>query len=114
MSIENFKKYGQKVAEDKEVRAKAKEIGINHIDGQIAYAKTLGLEFTVKDMEELAREAGISVDELSEEDLEKVAGGFFVGPATLVPTVAPVITVIAPAISIPTIPSSMTTASRNW
>jgi predicted ribosomally synthesized peptide with nif11-like leader len=77
MSVENLKKYGQMCAEDEKVRAKAKEIGNQDIDGQIAYAKSLGLEFSKEDMEALAKEAGVEgKDEMNEEDLKKVAGGF--------------------------------------
>lgn len=76
MSVEDLKKYGQMAAENEEVREKAKSIGLQDIDGQIAYAKTLGLEFTKEDMEALSKEVGAGQsDELSEEDLEKVAGG---------------------------------------
>jgi predicted ribosomally synthesized peptide with nif11-like leader len=77
MSVENLKKYGKLCAEDDEVRKHAKEIGIKDLDGQIAYGKSLGLEFSSEDFEALAREAGIDGEnELSEEDLKKVAGGF--------------------------------------
>jgi predicted ribosomally synthesized peptide with nif11-like leader len=76
MSAENLKKYGKMCAEDEKVRARAKEIGLQDIDGQIAYAKSLGVEFSKEDMEIMAKEAGIEgKDELSEEDLKKVAGG---------------------------------------
>ena len=76
MSVENLKKYGKLCEEDEKVRAKAKEIGLQDFDGQIAYAKTLGLEFSKEDAEALAKEAGLDKkDELNEEDLKKVAGG---------------------------------------
>ena len=76
MSVENLKKYGKLCEEDEKVRAKAKEIGLQDLDGQIAYAKTLGLEFSKEDAEALAKEAGLDKKgELSEEDLKKVAGG---------------------------------------
>jgi predicted ribosomally synthesized peptide with nif11-like leader len=78
MSVENLKKYGQLCAEDEKVRAKAKEIGLQDIDGQIAYGKSLALEFSREDFLALAKEAGIEgKNELTEEDLKKVAGGFF-------------------------------------
>jgi predicted ribosomally synthesized peptide with nif11-like leader len=74
--MENLKQYGKMCAEDEKVRAKAKKIGLQDIDGQIAYAKSLGLEFSREDMEALSKEAGLGEkDELSEEDLKKVAGG---------------------------------------
>jgi predicted ribosomally synthesized peptide with nif11-like leader len=76
MNVENLKKYGKLCAENEEVRKKAKEIGIGDLDGQIAYAKTLGLEFSKEDFAALAKEAGLEKkDELNEEDLKKVAGG---------------------------------------
>jgi len=75
MSVENFKKFGQLCAEDEAIRGKVKEIGIENIDGWIAYSKNeLGLEFTKDDMQALAAETG-PVDELSEDQLEQVAGG---------------------------------------
>jgi predicted ribosomally synthesized peptide with nif11-like leader len=78
MSLENLKKYGQMCAEDEKVRARAKEIGLQDIDGQIAYGKSLGVEFSKEDFAAMAKEAGIeNKDELSEEDLKKVAGGVF-------------------------------------
>jgi predicted ribosomally synthesized peptide with nif11-like leader len=77
MSVENLKKYGELCAKDTEVRKKAKEIGIEDLDGQIAYGKSLGLEFSREDFAALAKEAGMDgKNELSEEDLKKVAGGF--------------------------------------
>jgi predicted ribosomally synthesized peptide with nif11-like leader len=86
MSIENLKKYGQLCAEKEDVRKKAKEIGLQDLDGQIAYAKSLGLDFSKADAEALAKEAGLDKkDALSEEDLEKVAGGgvIFLSAGTL-------------------------------
>ncbi|MDR1966348.1 MAG: Nif11-like leader peptide family RiPP precursor [Synergistaceae bacterium] len=85
MSIENLKKYGQLCAKNEEVRKKAKEIGMNDTEGQIAHAKSLGLEFSREDLEALSKEAGMDgSDELSEEDLKKVAGGFVTCTAALV------------------------------
>ena len=76
MSIENLKKFGKLCAEDKTVKARAKEIGMDNPEGLIAYAKDeLDLEFDQEDMKALAKESGSSRDELSEEDLEKIAGG---------------------------------------
>lgn len=74
MSVEDLKKYGQLCAEDDAVRAEAKKIGIDDIDGQIAHAKTLGLEFDNDDLQSLAQEMQTE-GELSEDDLEAVAGG---------------------------------------
>ncbi|MDR3353957.1 MAG: Nif11-like leader peptide family RiPP precursor, partial [Synergistaceae bacterium] len=76
MSVENLKKYGELCANDTEIHKKAKEIGIEDMAGQIAYAKSLGLEFSREDFAALAKEAGLDgANELSEEELKKVAGG---------------------------------------
>ncbi|MDR1966347.1 MAG: Nif11-like leader peptide family RiPP precursor [Synergistaceae bacterium] len=84
MSVENLKKYGQLCAEDEKVCKRVKEIGVNDVDGQIAYGKSLGLEFSREDVEALASESGIDgKDELSEEDLKKVAGGIVTTSAVL-------------------------------
>jgi predicted ribosomally synthesized peptide with nif11-like leader len=87
MSVENFKEYGRLCEENDEVRKKAKEIGLQDLNGQIAYAKSLGLEFSKEDLEAIAKEAGLDgKDELSEEELKKVAGG--IGSVTILLVVA--------------------------
>lgn len=75
MSVESFKEFSQRVATDEDVFEKVKEIGQTDIEGIINYADELGYSFSVNDMVETAKEAGVNVDELSEEQLEKVAGG---------------------------------------
>jgi predicted ribosomally synthesized peptide with nif11-like leader len=85
MSVENLKKYGQLCAEDEKVRARAKEIGIHDVDGQIAYGKSLGLEFSREDFQTLGKESGIEgQEELSEEELKKVAGGVFTATVAVI------------------------------
>lgn len=76
MGIDNLKKFSKLCAEDENIRAKAKEIGFNNIEGLIDYAREeLGLDFNQDDMAAFAKQGGTSLDELSEEDLEKVSGG---------------------------------------
>ena len=84
MSVENFKKFGQMCAEKEDVRKKAKEIGIDNLDGVVAYGKKLGLDFSLDDIKALGDEAGITDQELSDEELEKVAGGFVTTTAAVV------------------------------
>jgi predicted ribosomally synthesized peptide with nif11-like leader len=85
MSVESLKKYGKLCEEDLAVRAKAKEIGLQDMEGHIAHAKSLGLEISKEDFEALAKEAGLDGEnELSEEDLKKVAGGVLTVTATSV------------------------------
>lgn len=74
MSIEDLKAYGKLCVEDEEVKEKAKEIGLENIEGQIEHAKSLGLNFSDDDLQELAKET-TKQGELSDEDLESVAGG---------------------------------------
>jgi predicted ribosomally synthesized peptide with nif11-like leader len=89
MSVLNLKKYGELCAKDTDVRKKAKEIGIEDLDGQIAHAKSLGLEISREDFVALAKEAGLEgKNELSEEDLKKVAGGVFTVTAAALVTLA--------------------------
>jgi predicted ribosomally synthesized peptide with nif11-like leader len=113
MSVENFKKYGKRCAEDPKVRERAKKIGMGDIKGQIAYAKELGLEFTIDDMNALAQEAGISKAELSEEQLEQVAGGAVTSTAAVV---GAVIGVVAAATGVVSAGAAVTSAStaRGW
>lgn len=75
MSLENLKRFGEKISEDIKVREKVKEIGFDP-EEIIAYGKELGLDFNQEDMEALAKESGMESDELSEEQLEKISGGF--------------------------------------
>ena len=75
MSLEDLKTYAKKCTEDDALRAKAKEIGLENIQGQIEHAKTLGLTWDENDMKALAQEVQ-SEGELSDGDLEQVAGGF--------------------------------------
>jgi lactobin A/cerein 7B family class IIb bacteriocin len=74
MSLEDLKKYGKMAASDPKVRAVAKKIGLSNVKGQAAYAKSLGLNFDEKDMQDLAK-AVQPKGELSEKELSAVAGG---------------------------------------
>ena len=74
MSVEDLKKYGQMCLEDEALKAKAKTLGLD-IDKHIAHGKELGLEFGAEDLKALGEETGFSEDELTEEQLEMVAGG---------------------------------------
>ncbi len=74
MSVENLKEYARRCASDPVLRERAKEIGATNIDEQIAHSRSLGLEWTKEDLQEFKRELEAE-GELSEEDLENVAGG---------------------------------------
>jgi predicted ribosomally synthesized peptide with nif11-like leader len=74
MSVENLKAFGVKVVEDKELNRKAKETGLNNIDGMIALAKEYGYDICVQDFMDIAKDLE-SKDELSDDELEQVSGG---------------------------------------
>ena len=84
MSVQDLKKFGQLCTEDETVRARAKAIGLNDVPGQIAYAKELGFDFSLADLQTLAQEAGVSKNQLTEAELERVAGGFLTATAVVV------------------------------
>lgn len=113
MSVADFKKYGQMIAEQPEVRAKAKEIGLGDVDGQIKYAKTLGLEFTQDDLAKAVKEASASSKELSEEQLEKVAGGAISTTAAAV--IGAVMGIVSTGVAVAALGAQVgTTATRDW
>ena len=87
MSVEDLKKYGKLAAEDPNVRAEAKKIGLHNVKGQAAYAKTLGLHFDENDMATLAKQVEPK-GELTEKELSSVAGGLVTAVAAAVVGVA--------------------------
>jgi predicted ribosomally synthesized peptide with nif11-like leader len=84
MSLEDLKAYSVLCIEDEGVMAKAKEAGVVNIDAQIALAAENGLNFTHGDLDSLSKEVGAGSSELSEDDLENVAGGFVTALAAAV------------------------------
>ena len=81
MSVENFKEYTERVAGDPELRKMAGEIGIRDVDAHIGVSKKLGLgDWSKEDMLNFVRETvdndDLEFQDLSEEELEMIAGGF--------------------------------------
>lgn len=74
MSVEDLKSYVKTCAEDENLREKAKEIGINNVEKQKEHAKELGYHWDENDLQALLKEQQAD-GELSEADLENVAGG---------------------------------------
>ncbi|MBP7176311.1 MAG: Nif11-like leader peptide family RiPP precursor [Thermoclostridium sp.] len=74
MSVENLKAFGMKVVEDKELNRKAREAGLNNIEGMIALAKEYGYDISMQDFIDIAKDME-SADELSDDELEQVSGG---------------------------------------
>lgn len=74
MSVKNLKAFGVKVVEDKELNRKAKETGLNNIEGMIALAKEYGYDISMQDFLDIAKDME-STEELNDDELEKVSGG---------------------------------------
>jgi len=75
MSQEAVKEFFKKIGEDEELTEKVKEAGTN-VNELIRLGMECGCEFTPEDLKFVHEELTKSGDELSDEDLEKVAGGF--------------------------------------
>ena len=87
MSLENLKEYARRCATEEDLRSKAKEIGVSNLDAHMSLAGSLGLDWSAEDMKNLQREVFSShdnVDDLSEEELEMVAGGLVTTTAAVV------------------------------
>ena len=83
MSVENLKEYASRCASDPDLRAAAKTIGMSDVEEHIRHAGSLGLDWTRDDLVAFRKEVigDDKVDDLvdlTEEELEQVAGGVFV------------------------------------
>ena len=106
MSVADLKAYGTRAATDPVVRAKAKEIGLQNVAGQAAYAKTLGFTFTQEDMQDLAKEVKPK-GELNEDQLKQVSGG-------VVTTTAAAVAGAAVSVATAVHGVTVTTSGRGW
>jgi len=68
MSVDEINRFNQEAKADEAMVADLKEIG-NDLDGLVAYANSKGYQFTAEDVQ--SSHSG----DLSEEDLDQVAGG---------------------------------------
>lgn len=75
MSVESLKAFGNKITEDEELKKKAQDRGLENVDEMVALAQENGFDVTREDYKQLAEELKSS-EELTDDDLEKVAGGF--------------------------------------
>ena len=78
MSVENLKEYARRCAVDPDLRAAAKEIGMVDMDAHMRHAGSMGLDWDRSDLVEFHREVTDSegdLADLSEEELDQVAGG---------------------------------------
>ena len=77
MSVENLKEYARRCATEPELRARAKALGMADTEGHMREAVALGLDWTMDDLTAFRKEVvdDESLNELSAEDLEQIAGG---------------------------------------
>jgi len=77
--MRNLHRFVQLVGENAEIAKKMQEIGFSDPGAIIAYAREHGFEFDERDLEEFGSQMLEQSDELSEEELEQVAGGVWPG-----------------------------------
>ena len=78
MSLEHLTAYARRCATEDAVGKRARAIGLTDLDAQMRYARTLGLEWTLHDMVKFRNQvfgADTDLEEVSEEELEMIAGG---------------------------------------
>ncbi|MCL6611575.1 MAG: Nif11-like leader peptide family RiPP precursor [Peptococcaceae bacterium] len=73
--MQNLHRFVQLVGENAEIAQKVQEISFNDPKAIVAYAGELGFEFDERDLEEFGSKMLEKADELSEEELDQVAGG---------------------------------------
>jgi len=82
MSVENFRKFVVMTGQDKDLEEKVKAAGTD-VNALIDLGKGKGCEFTAQDMKD-AYDQEVGDKELSDEELENVAGGFVSATAAVV------------------------------
>ena len=79
MSVENLKEYALRCAREPDLRKAANEIGVENLDAHITLSKSLGLDWKREDMLAYTRDVvnsdDIELEDLSEDELEMIAGG---------------------------------------
>ena len=78
MSLANVKEYARRCGTDPELRANARAIGLENFDEHIRASADLGLDWDASDLKAFQKElsnAQEGLEDLSEEELEEVAGG---------------------------------------
>ena len=91
MSVENLKEYAVRCANEPELRAKARELGPTNVEGHMLHADSLGLEWSERDIVAFKTEVlgpDQDLNDLSEEDLEGIAGGAITVTAAVATLVA--------------------------
>jgi predicted ribosomally synthesized peptide with nif11-like leader len=79
MSIQALTDFGKKCTMDEKAREGLRKVSLVDLDAVIKYAAGLGFMVTKEDFMTLAQKPQTS-QELSEEQLDKISGGFWGGP----------------------------------
>ena len=77
MDMEILQKFMQMAQNDANIAKRVQEIGLNNMEGLLAYAKELGLALPDNALEELTVLAAQFSQQLGDKDLQDVTGGFF-------------------------------------
>lgn len=91
MSVSNLREYARRCATESEVREQARAFGLDNLQGHINLAKSMGLDWDTADMVAFQKEvtdAEGDLADLSEEELQQVAGGVCTTTAIVVGSVA--------------------------
>ena len=75
MDMELLQKFTQMIKDDENIAKKVQEIGANDLEGLLAYVKELGLNMPENALDELKKMAAQLPQELSENDMNDIAGG---------------------------------------
>lgn len=78
MSIENVQAFNQRLVDDEAVKERFAALAASDVDAVVSYAQELGYSFTKDELVEVATKAleeAKASNQLSEQELESVAGG---------------------------------------
>ena len=87
MSLDNLREYSRRIASDADLLAEAKAFGLTDMEAHMRKADSMGLNWSMEDMVALRKEVTESegdIEDLTEEDLEQVAGGVVTALAAVV------------------------------
>ena len=91
MSVSNLKEYARRCATESELREKARAFGLFNMEEHISLAESLGLDWSMDDMAAFRKEvveAEGELEDLSEVELQEIAGGAVTTTAIVVGSVA--------------------------
>ena len=91
MSVSNLREYARRCATESDVRERARTLGLDNVEAHMDLAKSMDLEWSMSDMVDFQKEmvdAEGDLQDLSEEELQEVAGGICTTTAIVISSVA--------------------------